>query len=243
MFDEMGGFQGYCVQSFRPRLAPFTPAPPFYGESHMSFRPLRLQPDSSHQPTETQRARVRVAAKPNAGRQLLVALAFLAAGLLAIFATRASGQQANFAYDSIPLHERLADEALVKRLQTEAKTFASTGKGQANLVNAYFGYYITAKMTAPDGVRHISELTDEMTTLLLRAQRSNRTQVWQQLSGFVFNAMKKVAEGNYHPAARINAALLLSRLDRQPANNQARTPPIPLILSTRGSEFFKCLKL
>ena len=76
---------------------------------------------------------------------------------------------------------------------------------------------------------HITSLVDETNTLLLRAERSNRTQVWQQLTQIVFNAMKTVAEGNHHPAARINAALILSRLDRLAANNQTRSPPVPLI--------------
>ena len=68
----------------------------------------------------------------------------------------------------------------------------------------------------------------ESTDLLARAQRSNRPQVAFQLMKYIYDGMKKVAEGNYHPAARINALLVLSRMDSRPADNSSRTPPIPL---------------
>ncbi len=147
--------------------------------------------------------------------------------MLAILATTASGQNANFPYDSIPMHEALGDETTVKRVQGATKLFAQQGRGNPNMARGYFGFYIPARMTAPDGVKHISELADETNTLLSRAQRSNRPQIATQLANFVFEGMKKVAEGNHHPAARINAVLILGRLDSVPTNPQTRTPPVP----------------
>jgi hypothetical protein len=150
---------------------------------------------------------------------------FLAAGLVAVLASTASGQQ----YDSYPMNKAFENEKTVDLCQKTAKNYALSGNGDIRYVNAYFTLYVPAKMTElPDGVKHISPLVKECTDLLSRAQRSNRPQVAIQLMRYIYDGMKKVAEGNYHPAARINALLVLSRIDTRPADNSTRTPPIPL---------------
>ncbi len=194
----------------------------------MSFRPLQSDPVASNLddlPVCPPRVLATTASDGSRRRLIWALVLFFAAGLGAILATNASGQE----YDSFPMHEKLKDEKIVKMVQGAAKNFATTGSGNPNTVNAYFGYYVPAKMTEiPDGVKSITPLMKEVTDLLGRAQRSNRPQVAAQMMKFIFDGMKKVAEGNYHPAARINALLVLSRMDSRPADNSSRTPPIPL---------------
>lgn len=163
-------------------------------------------------------------AKSQFGIFLILLFAFVAGILMA---SNASGQAA-FPYDSVEMPQALNDDAVVRRVEGIAKSFASTGKGDQAMVNGYFKVYIPAKMTAPDGVKEISTVAAEVSALLVRAQRSSNQQVAQQISLYLLQSMKGLAEGNYHPAARINAILLLTRLDRQPANPSTKTPPVPL---------------
>lgn len=184
-------------------------------------------PQSSAQSTESA-----VIAKQSRDREersqlgvfMILVLSFVAGIFMA---SRASGQAA-FPYDSVAMPEGLKDEAVVRRVEGIAKSFATTGNGDQAMVNGYFKVYVPAKMTAPDGIKDLTAVTQEAANLLVRAQRSNNQAVIQRITLLLLESMKGVAEGNYHPAARINAILLLSRLDRQPANPATKTPPLPL---------------
>ncbi len=156
---------------------------------------------------------------------MILVLAFIAGIFMA---SKASGQGAT-PYDSVAMPEALNDATVVRRVEGIAKSYASTGNGDPAMVSGYFKVYIPAKMTDPNGVQNISTVAQEAASLLVRAQRSSNQQVAQQITVLLFESMKGIAEGNYHPAARINAILLLSRLDRQAANPAAKTPPIPLV--------------
>ncbi|MEC7680673.1 MAG: hypothetical protein VX694_15485 [Planctomycetota bacterium] len=184
-------------------------------------------PQSSAQSTESA-----VIAKQSTDRaersQLGVFMILVLSFVAGIFmASRASGQAA-FPYDSVAMPEGLKDEAVVRRVEGIAKSFATTGNGDQAMVNGYFKVYVPAKMTAPDGIKDLTAVTQEAANLLVRAQRSNNQAVIQRITLLLLESMKGVAEGNYHPAARINAILLLSRLDRQLANPATKTPPLPL---------------
>ncbi|MGC6445566.1 MAG: hypothetical protein ACON5J_04010 [Rubripirellula sp.] len=184
-------------------------------------------PQSSAQSTESaviaKQSRDR-AERSQLGVFMILVLSFVAGIFMA---SRASGQAA-FPYDSVAMPEGLKDEAVVRRVEGIAKSFATTGNGDQAMVNGYFKVYVPAKMTAPDGIKDLTAVTQEAANLLVRAQRSNNQAVIQRITLLLLESMKGVAEGNYHPAARINAILLLSRLDRQPANPATKTPPLPL---------------
>lgn len=151
---------------------------------------------------------------------------FAALVVATLMASQASGQ-AKFAFDSIEMHPALTDETRVKQVHAVTKQFANSGQGNTASVNGYYAFYVPAKMTAPDGIKHISELMEEATTLLGRAELSNRTNVVRTLSEYLKVGMEKVAKGNHHPAARINAILMLSRLNSRPANLVTKAPPVP----------------
>lgn len=184
-------------------------------------------PQSSAQSTES--AVIAKQATDRAERSQLGVFMILVLSFVAgiFMASRASGQAA-FPYDSVAMPEGLKDEAVVRRVEGIAKSFATTGNGDQAMVNGYFKVYVPAKMTAPDGIKDLTAVTQEAANLLVRAQRSNNQAVIQRITLLLLESMKGVAEGNYHPAARINAILLLSRLDRQPANPATKTPPLPL---------------
>ena len=156
---------------------------------------------------------------------MILVLAFIAGIFMA---AKASGQAAT-PYESVAMPDGLKDETVVRRVEGIAKSYATTGNGDPAMVSGYFKVYIPAKMTDPNGVQDISTVAQDAASLLVRAQRSSNQQVAQQITVLLFDSMKGIAEGNYHPAARINAILLLSRLDRQAANPSTKTPPIPLV--------------
>jgi hypothetical protein len=206
----------------------------------MSIRPLFLQHDQSSEAESKQLHSARMG-DPRAVQAKVTALpddrlsgariwcvAWVVIAIVALMASRVSAQQANFPYDSIPMNPKLEDPAVVKNVEAITKSFATTGTGDPRMANGYFTLYVPAKMTAPDGIKHISQIVTDTNTLLARAQRSNKPQVAQQMTRFVFDGMKKVAEGNFHPAARINATTILSRLDGRVADPATRTPPVPL---------------
>lgn len=206
--------------------ATFGPAKALNVGSRMSIRPY--SPGIESQPLQRPDgdgpvAVARVAAQPK--YHWLVG--FAAIVVAALMATQAFGQ-ANFPYDSIEMHPALQDETRVKQVHTVTKQFANSGQGNAASVNGYFAFYVPAKMTAPDGIKSISDLMSEAATLLGRAERANRMQVVQTLNRYIYDGMRKVVEGNHHPSARISALMMLSRLNARPANLQTRTPPQPL---------------
>lgn len=158
-------------------------------------------------------------------RMRLVVMFFIV-GMLAVLVSKASAQGG---YDSIPMHEQLKSDEAALKVEKMSRLYLLTGNGSKGPVIGYYQYYVPAKMTElPDGVKHVSKLCKETLAYLSRIQRSNRPEVTKQLLLSVFKGMKQVAEGNHHPAARINAILVLARLDTAPANNATRTPPTPL---------------
>lgn len=189
----------------------------------MSIQPL--SPPNRETSTEAApRVIARAESATSSNRSMWLVIGFITAIAFAMMATRASGQD----YDSIAMHPQLQSEAAAKRIQSLSKTYLLSGNGSKNSVIGYYQHYVPAKMTEPEGFKNITELSKETLAYLSRVQRSNRPQVAKDLLQSVYIGMKKVVEGNHHPSARINAILVLSRLDISPADNSARRPPVPL---------------
>ncbi len=198
----------------------------------MSIKPLSARnfPTSTTRSDDRAGAAVAVARTEESTRhRSLWFIAFASLVLAGLMATRALGQDENFPFESIPMHPALQDEARASQVRAVTKQYASSGQGNTASVNGYFAYYLPAKITAPDGVKHMSELMEEATKLLGRAEMANRPAVVQTLTRYLFDGMKKVAEGNHLPAARINAILMLARLNSRPADLQTKAPPVPLL--------------
>ena len=149
----------------------------------------------------------------------------------ALIATTASGQGAAGAaapYKFTKPDPRYTKEGAVKKMKSEIRTYASTGEGDMRYVGAYFTKYVYPLMTSVDGVRQITPIVNDLNTYLSRAAKSNRSAVYQNLVKQTARVMKPMAEGNFHPSARIAAITVLSQLDGRLANLGAKQPPQPL---------------
>lgn len=156
----------------------------------------------------------------------------LAAGLVAAMTIAASGQQPK--YDEIKVNPLWEEPATLKKMQTVAKKLSVTRDKQIDDLNyglAYFSRYIPAKITNLDAKAEITPLMEEAYARYSSAVRggyvakdyTNSNQIIRAL----YTGLRPVALGNYHPAARINAILLIS-LDEAPGTKgRVGTPPTP----------------
>ncbi len=79
-------------------------------------------------------------------------------------------------------------------------------------------------------------LLEKKREVLLRTLRSSKVPAAQkQITELTFKAMHRIARGNYHPAVRYNAVLILGDLDRKVAGSgSGATPPVPLADATQS---------
>lgn len=162
-----------------------------------------------------------------ANRRRVQTLAVMMAIVAAVLVTARVNAQAP-KYDSVPMHKAL-DEPTIKRVESTTKSFMSSGNGDARMVTAYFRLYVPAMLTAPDGASEMGAIVKDVSNYIDRAARTNRVETFQKVTSELFAGLKPVAEGNYHPSARIAAITLMSRLDQQQANNVSKAPPVPLM--------------
>ncbi len=176
-----------------------------------------------------------VASKRQAGgsrsRQIWAMLAIVV--MLCIYAARVSGQEAAAAadggYDTVPMHQGFdAEGKMEARVIAAAKSYCAGGNSNPVYVNAYFQRYVPAKMTGPDALKELTPLMKDLNALLARSQRS-KPFLGKAVADMLLPGMKALAMGNYHPTARINAALILGRMDSAPADASGRIPPKPYL--------------
>ncbi|TWU46304.1 hypothetical protein Poly51_57000 [Rubripirellula tenax] len=136
--------------------------------------------------------------------------------------------QAGEKYDTIAMHQALT-EPVIKQVESAAKSYASNGSGNPRMVTAYYTLYVPAMLTAPDSVKEMPKIVSDVSGYIARAARSNRAEISQKITVDAFNGLKRVAEGNYLPAGRISAILLMSRLDQKQAESATKTPPVPYL--------------
>lgn len=161
-------------------------------------------------------------------RRIAVVFAIACFAVAAFIASTAMGQDRGQKYESIEIDPRIDTAGAVRTMKAETRSFASTGRGNGGAVKAYFEKYVPGKMTAPDGVEHLSEIVDDVTGYLERANKGGRPEIARGLSGLTFRSLNKVATGNYHPTARIAAAVIIGGLDSQPVDIGNKKPPVPL---------------
>ncbi|TWT74924.1 hypothetical protein [Allorhodopirellula solitaria] len=94
----------------------------------------------------------------------------------------------------------------------------------------YLEEYIPWKLTQKENLPELSKTIEELLKDLEGAQRMSSAGTRTLLAG-TFVGMKKIAEGNYMPAARINAINALARLNSRPLDIAAGRPPLPLSYS------------
>lgn len=141
------------------------------------------------------------------------------------FAETASAQQ----YATMP--PKLTG-GVVKSTGRKAKSALNDAANfQANkqAINQYFGQYVFPGMTnyTPTSLGLLAKKRES----LLRAIRGAKVPAAQkQLVELSRQAMQSFSRGNYHPAVRYNAVLVLGALDEKLATDSA--PPVPLAAAT-----------
>ncbi len=157
---------------------------------------------------------------------------FLAAGMVAALTANLSGQQP--AYEVKKLSPAYEDPDNVKKMKDAAKRISVTRDAknfpQRPYAEAFFKVYVPGKITQPDAVDQITPLISEVMLRLSAAQRSDAP-LAGTIMQWVYNSLKPIAVGNYHPPGRISAILAISRIDEKPATPadlRQGIPPTPL---------------
>ena len=88
----------------------------------------------------------------------------------------------------------------------------------------YYNQYLFPKMTQPAELTNLPTMNDEILKDLRRAQSSGSTEVAKAILNWSTSNAGRLATGNYHPAVRINATLLLASLNDRPPG---ASPPLP----------------
>lgn len=111
-----------------------------------------------------------------------------------------------------------------------ARTLDKLAPNVPGMTNFYLKTYIPWKMTQKENLPELTDIVEGLLKNLDRVQRSEGAGLRTLLAG-TYMGMKTVAEGNYIPAARINAIHALSRLNARPLDIANSRPPVPLSYS------------
>ncbi len=118
----------------------------------------------------------------------------------------------------------------LERAASQLKTARDLDKVEKSVqgkAKFYLEKYIPWKLTQKENLPELSKTIEDLLKDLDGAQRMSSAGTRTLLAG-TFVGMKTIAEGNYMPAARINAINALARLNATPLNISAGRPPLPL---------------
>jgi hypothetical protein len=140
------------------------------------------------------------------------------------------------AYETINLPAAAVTPEKIAGYERAAKTLASTRKSDQLTedlkrdARIYIEYIVPYKMVRKESLKEMGPMLAALEKSVSRAQGSNSPGKTDLLKN-VYSGMTKVAKGNYIPAARINAVLVLGRLDSVPYDGTSGRPPRPLAVS------------
>lgn len=158
----------------------------------------------------------------------LRALASCAAALL-LFAPNAQAQS----YKNIPAKvTETQAKTMLRDVNTALRNPAGFG-AEAPVVEQYFMQYYFPQMTqySPADLAVLGEMRENLFRRFIRATPSAESA--KTLTDWALKVGKAVSQGNYHPAVRYNASLILGNLDEQAAGaGAAPQPPVPLPAAT-----------
>ncbi len=94
--------------------------------------------------------------------------------------------------------------------------------------DSYFQDYLFPSMTLTSA-EGLQELASHRGRLMRMLERPNYSQIHQRLTAMAFEAMQEIAVGNFHPASRYNAMLVIGSLDQEAGDpRDENNPPVPL---------------
>ncbi|HBJ35513.1 MAG TPA: hypothetical protein DDZ51_12345 [Planctomycetaceae bacterium] len=153
-----------------------------------------------------------------------VLLAILAVGML--IASSASGQAP--AAVGRPLSPEITTKAKVsamERAKAEGLTKADLTPSWPGYTafQAYYQQYLFGKLMDPAYVAEYGSVMQALLDDLDRAHKNGSPAV-KLISDWIVSGASAIAAGNYHPAARVNATLLLAYVDKEAVRGR---PPVP----------------
>lgn len=160
-------------------------------------------------------------------------IAFVALAIACVLARQAEGQGGDYVTATMP--PEFSDARKLRELETAVRTAltdSSISSGAANWKAAedyYQKYYLYLAAQPEPGVE-LTEFTYDALKSLETASRSGSPAFRTAMQGWLRGQAQRIAttevKGKYfHPAARINATLLLANLDTKPAGGG--NPPVP----------------
>ena len=187
-----------------------------------------------HRPMESLHMNARVIAKADVDpkirrrRQCVSVLAFFAAAVIASLAASAVGQDP---YKRVPTPKGFDVDANLKRARASLKSWAGDSDGlrsrHAKLAYPYATQYVPSRMTQADATPEITTLVEEVLAAIEVAQRRDNKAVADQLNKGFYQAMGKIAVGDFQPAARVAATMAIGRLNGSLGDLRTGQPPTP----------------
>ncbi|RIK78929.1 MAG: hypothetical protein DCC67_11080 [Planctomycetota bacterium] len=144
-------------------------------------------------------------------RPLVVAVA--AAAMAAALVSRAAAQH----YAEIPLRvDAKQANAMSGRIAVILRDATSLDAAATKELDDFFMGYLYPSMTSTDPVE-LGQLQEKRGQLFTRYLNTAKSQVARDhVTANTLKAMAAISKGNYHPAARYNAALILGQLEGEP---------------------------
>jgi hypothetical protein len=155
------------------------------------------------------------------------------------------GDEADFPYKMLPVNpdleekgkaKKVAAEARAKRSALEMKVGAVLGNRESitdeetrKEIDRYYQRYIFARLTHPEGITDWPAERKKFQRLIF--PNTVPTEAHDHFVAMAFQVMSVIAKGDYHPAARYNAALFIADLNNQEAAvaGEKRHPEVPYI--------------
>jgi len=189
----------------------------------------------SHSCKSTSAVASRVIAKERSqiALRMWLLLALIAVGLLV--SGRAFGQAAGFKAEPLPAEiSSKAAVSAMERAKAEGLTKADLTPQWASFsaFQAYYQRYLFGKLKDPAYLAEYGKIMQSVLDDLERAHKNDRANkslspTARLLSTWIVGGAGAIAADNYHPAARINAALLLAYVDDEAADPRTNSPPKP----------------
>jgi len=156
--------------------------------------------------------------------------ALLVFGTVAFLAGQASGQAAG-AFQSDKLDPSISSKVAMTAMEQARKEGIrkrdlSTSWEKYPAFEAYYKRLLTGKLKDAEYVGELGTVTQTFLDDLDSAMKSGSPAADLVRRTIIENALA-IAPNNYHPAARVNATLMLALADDAQENNTTKTPPVP----------------
>ena len=128
------------------------------------------------------------------------------------------------------MDEALMAKATVSAMDQARKEASSlkdlTGWAKMNAFDAYYKKYLAGKMKDDAFSSEAGAISQSMLDDLDKALRG-KSPAAPMIHKYIVDLAKSVSSVNYHPAARINATMMLALINDAPEDTSTRKPPVP----------------